>query len=89
MNNTELDSAFQQAVERASQMSQADLPQDTQLRLYAFFKQGSLGSPSSRFSANHDLRNAFKTNAWMQISAMKPDEAKQHYIDLVNSLLEK
>ncbi len=87
--NTDLDKAFQRAIEQASQMTQAELPQDTQLRLYAYFKQGSLGSPATRFSANHDLRNAFKTNAWMQISYMSPNEAKQRYIDLVNSLLEK
>ncbi len=70
-------------------MSQADLPQDTQLRLYAFYKQGSLSQPSMNVNSGVDLRNAFKTNAWMQIRNMPPDEAKRLYIELVESLQQK
>jgi acyl-CoA-binding protein len=86
MTNKDLDIRFQEAIETASKMSQADLPQDTQLRLYAYYKQGSVGTPALDYNANYDLRNAFKTNAWMQISNMPADEAKQLYIDLVASL---
>ncbi len=86
MSDKDLETRFQQAVEIAASMSQQDLPQDTQLRLYAYYKQGSVGTPSAAFNANFDLRNAFKTNAWMQISNLSPDEAKQHYIDLITEL---
>ncbi|RYZ79878.1 MAG: phosphatidylserine decarboxylase, partial [Proteobacteria bacterium] len=57
-----------------------------QLRLYAYYKQGFFGQPSMNFNSGFDLRNAFKTNAWMQISQMDPDEAKLLYIELVESL---
>jgi acyl-CoA-binding protein len=36
---TDLDTRFQEAVSRAIEMTQASLPQDVQLRLYAFYKQ--------------------------------------------------
>lgn len=86
MTEKDLDTRFKEAVETASRMSQSDLPQDTQLRLYAYYKQGSIGTPALDFNANYDLRNAFKTNAWMQISNMPADEAKELYIELVATL---
>ncbi len=89
MSEEYLDTRFREAVERASKMSQADLPQDVQLRLYAYYKQATFGTPETNYSNNFDLRNAFKTNAWMQISHLTPDEAKQHYIDAINELSDK
>ncbi|MBD3583789.1 acyl-CoA-binding protein [Flavobacterium selenitireducens] len=89
MSDQELDKRFREAFEIASQMSQADLPQDTQLRLYAYYKQGSQTQPSMNVNTGIDLRNAFKTNAWMQISNMNPEEAKQLYVELVDSLQQR
>ena len=86
MSETDLNTRFQEAVEVASKMTQADLPQDVQLRLYAYYKQSTLGTPETNYTNNFDLRNAFKTNAWMQISHLTPDEAKELYIDAINSL---
>lgn len=89
MDNTsknELDIQFQKAVEIASQMQQSSLPQDVQLRLYAYYKQATLGTTDARRSSAADLRNAFKTNAWMQISHITQDQAKQSYIDIIESL---
>lgn len=78
---------FKKAVEAASEMSQSTLPQDVQLRLYAYYKQATFGTIEYNNSSNYDLRNAFKTNAWMQISHISPDEAKESYIEIINSLL--
>ena len=86
MSETDLNTRFQEAVEVASKMTQADLPQDVQLRLYAYYKQSTLGTPETNYTNNFDLRNAFKTNAWMQISHLTPDEAKELYIEAINSL---
>lgn len=86
MPNEELDKRFREAFEIASQMSPADVPPDTQLRLYAYYKQGAIGQPAMNTNAEFDLRNAFKTNAWMQIRNMDSDEAKRLYIELVESL---
>ena len=89
MNEKDLDTRFQEAVEIASQMTQESLPQDIQLRLYAFYKQATYGTLSYNHSQSYDLRNAFKTNAWIQISHLSVDEAKEQYIEIINFLLEK
>ncbi|PBJ07307.1 acyl-CoA-binding protein [Flavobacterium sp. ACN6] len=89
MAEKDLDIRFAEAVEIALTMTQASLPQDVQLRLYAFYKQATFGTAIYNQSENFDLRNAFKTNAWMQISHMSTDEAKEHYIEIINSLTSK
>lgn len=89
MNEKDLETRFQEAVEIASNMTQASLPQDVQLRLYAFYKQATYGTLSYNHSESYDLRNAFKTNAWFQISHLSIDEAKEQYIEIINSLLKK
>jgi acyl-CoA-binding protein len=83
----DLDTRFQEAVEIAESIPQASLPQDMQLRLYAYYKQATSGSlNSSNYSSTIDLRNAFKTNAWMQISHLSVDEAKELYIENILSI---
>ena len=89
MTKKDLDTRFQEAVAIASQMTQASLPQDVQLRLYAFYKQATFGSLNYNLSDNFDLRNAFKTNAWIQISHLSIEEAKEQYIEIINSLIKK
>ncbi|MEY4963116.1 MAG: hypothetical protein RLZZ323_435 [Bacteroidota bacterium] len=89
MIENDLDKRFDEAVNEASKMTQASLPQDVQLRLYAFYKQATFGSAQYNQSENFDLRNAFKTNAWMQISHISIEEAKENYIEIINSLLKK
>ena len=88
MDRRDLETRFAEAVEIASKMSQDSLPQDIQLRLYAYYKQatfGMAGIPNSNF----DLRNAFKTNAWMQISHLSIEEAKELYIENILTLYKK
>lgn len=89
MTEKDLDIRFLEAVEIASKMTQASLPQDVQLRLYAFYKQATFGTATYNQSENFDLRNAFKTNAWIQISHLSIDEAKENYIEIINSLITK
>ena len=89
MIDKDLDTRFLEAVEIASKMTQASLPQDVQLRLYAFYKHATYGTLNYNHSESFDLRNAFKTNAWIQISHLTIDEAKEQYIEIINSLVEK
>ena len=89
MTEKNLDIRFLEAVEIASKMTQASLPQDVQLRLYAFYKQATFGTAKYSQSENFDLRNAFKTNAWIQISHLSINEAKENYIEIINSLITK
>lgn len=89
MPEKDLDTRFQEAVEIASEMTQASLPQDVQLRLYAYYKQATFGTINYNQSSNDDLRNAFKTNAWLQISNLSVDESKELYIEAINALVNK
>ncbi len=87
MTDQEVDIEFCKAVDHAMNLSQASLPQDVQLRLYAYFKQASFGTSIPKMSTDFDLRNAFKTNAWMQISHISIREAKELYIETINSII--
>lgn len=89
MIKDDLDILFQEAVDKASKMSQSSLPQDVQLRLYAFYKQATSSTLSYNHSESYDLRNAFKTNAWIQISHLSVEESKKNYIEIINSLQKK
>ena len=89
MQTNDLDTRFKEAVDIASKMTQASLPQDVQLRLYALYKQATIGTLNYNHSESTDLRNAFKTNAWIQISHISTDEAKEKYVQIINSLQEK
>jgi acyl-CoA-binding protein len=87
MPESELNIRFQKAVDIASKMTQSSLPQDVQLRLYAYYKQATFGTIDYNISPNFDLRNAFKTNAWMQISHLSVDQAKELYIETIDMII--
>jgi acyl-CoA-binding protein len=82
----DLETRFKEAFEIASAMSQSSIPQDIQLRLYAYYKQATFGTIQLSQANGFDLRNAFKTNAWMQISHLSANEAKELYIETVATL---
>ena len=83
-----LDQEFNEAVQKASQMTKASLAPDVQLRLYAYYKQATSGTANPNYNSGRDLRNAFKINAWMQIRHLSIEEAKQLYIETINSIIE-
>ncbi|OYQ42774.1 acyl-CoA-binding protein [Flavobacterium aurantiibacter] len=87
MSDLSLEERFQQAFQKASEMRQADLPPDVQLRLYSFYKQATFGNIDRSMQTDYDLRNAFKTNAWMQIRSMSVEDAMKNYIQVVEDIL--
>lgn len=87
MTEKDLDIRFEEAVEIASKMTQASLPQDVQLRLYALYKHSTKGTIDLKQNPSFHLRDAFKTNAWMQISHLSINDAKEQYIEMIQSLL--
>ena len=89
MSEKDLDTRFQNAIEIALTISQASLPQDIQLRCYAFYKQATFGALGSINYSNLDVRDAFKNNAWLQISHISADEAKEAYIEIINQIAKK
>ena len=89
MTKKDLDTRFNEAVAIAAEMSQSSLPQDVQLRLYAYYKQATIGNLDLKQSSSFHIRDAFKTNAWMQISHVSVEEAKESYIEIINSISNK
>ncbi|NLP57605.1 acyl-CoA-binding protein [Lutibacter sp. B1] len=82
----QLDIKFQKAYEISSKTDRK-LPPDVMLKIYAYYKQATRGNNYSEPSGDEELRNAFKLNAWIQLSHLTEDEAKQEYINLVNKHL--
>jgi acyl-CoA-binding protein len=84
MQKEDLEIRFEAAIELANKISQSELPQDVQLRLYAYYKRATNSRMDYSNSNSFDLRNAFKLNAWMQISHLEESEAKELYIEAIN-----
>ena len=82
---TDINSRFEQA-----SISAKSLPQrpdnDTLLKLYALFKQGSAGDVSGDKPGFFDFVATAKYEAWQAIKGLPQDDAKNQYIDLVRNL---
>lgn len=85
---TDLDNEFESAFLKASSSS-IKLPPDIMLKLYAYYKQATSGSNYKSANGDVELINAFKLNAWLQLTSLTEDEAKQGYIDLVKKYIIK
>jgi acyl-CoA-binding protein len=59
---------------------------DTLLRLYALYKQGSEGDVSGEKPGFFDFVGTAKHEAWGKLRGMPADEAMKKYIDLVKKL---
>lgn len=59
---------------------------DTLLRLYALYKQGSEGDVSGPKPGFFDFVGTAKYEAWAKLKGTSQDEAKQKYVDLVKKL---
>ena len=81
----DLKAQFQQAAKDV--MSLAERPDnDTMLRLYALFKQGSEGDVSGPKPGFFDFVGTAKYEAWEKLAGMKPEDAMKKYVDLVKKL---
>ena len=56
------------------------------LRLYALFKQGSSGDATGDRPGMMDFVGRAKYDAWAGLQGMSQDDARESYIDLVESL---
>ena len=82
-----LNTKFEQAYKLASE-TKDKLPADVMLQFYAYYKQATKGNNYDQSSnGNEDLRNAFKLNAWFQLSHLSEEDAKKEYIKLVKKYL--
>ena len=81
----DLQQAFEQAAKDVQALSERP-DNDTLLRLYALFKQGSEGDVSGEKPGFFDFVGTAKYEAWTKLKGMPGDEAKQKYVDLVKKL---
>ncbi|NEZ03687.1 acyl-CoA-binding protein [Wenzhouxiangella sp. XN201] len=82
---SELDTRFQQAAEDVKNLDERP-DNDTLLKLYALFKQGSEGDVAGEKPGFFDFVGVAKYEAWEKLKGMESEEAKQKYVDLVDSL---
>jgi diazepam-binding inhibitor (GABA receptor modulator, acyl-CoA-binding protein) len=82
---SDLQASFDAAVAQSKQLSER--PDNmTLLRLYALFKQASEGDASGDRPGMTDFVARAKWDAWRALAGTSQDEARQLYIDLVDSL---
>ncbi len=82
-------SQLQEKFEAAAAEAQ-NLPQrpdnDTLLKLYALYKQGTKGNASGKRPGMFDMVGRAKFDAWAKLRGMSQTDAQQKYIDLVTLL---
>ena len=82
---SDLQQAFETAAQEAQSLSQRP-DNDTLLKLYALYKQATIGDASGKRPGIFDMVGRAKYDAWAKLSGVPQDEARQQYIDLVESL---
>ncbi len=82
---SDLATRFQAAADDSKKLSKRP-DNDTLLKLYATFKQGSGGDVEGKRPGFTDLVGRAKHDAWAKLKGMPKEDAMQQYIDLVESL---
>ena len=82
---SDLASRFQTAVEDSKKLGKRP-DNDTLLKLYAYFKQGSAGDVEGKRPGFTDLVGRAKYDAWAKLKGITNEDAMRQYIDLVESL---
>ena len=82
---SKLDDAFQAAVANSKNLTERP-DNATLLKIYALYKQGSVGDNGEKKPGFSDMVGRAKWDAWNKLQGLAGDEAKQQYIDLIESL---
>ncbi|MCL6618293.1 MAG: acyl-CoA-binding protein [Thermomonas hydrothermalis] len=82
---SDLKARFEQAARDVQCLSERP-DNDTLLRLYALYKQGSEGDVSGPKPGFFDFVGTAKYEAWAKLKGMPQEQAMQQYIDLVKKL---
>jgi len=77
-------SSFEAAVERLKSVKDADNQQ--KLKIYALYKQATVGKNTSPRPGMMELVKKAKHDAWSSLGDMSNEEAQKQYIDFVNEL---
>jgi len=81
-----IDDEFKSAQERLNTLTE-DPGNMVKLQIYALFKQSTIGKCNAKKPGMTDFVGRAKWTAWNDLGGISQDEAKQKYIDLVNSLV--
>ncbi|KRY82926.1 Enoyl-CoA delta isomerase 2, mitochondrial [Trichinella pseudospiralis] len=76
---------FEKALQRVKSVK--NVSPKHQLKLYAFFKQATVGPCNIDRPSSFDVVNLAKWNAWSSLGTMNSDEAKRKYIECVETLI--
>ncbi len=82
---SDLATRFQAAADASKQLSKRP-DNETLLKLYATFKQGSNGDVEGKRPGFTDLVGRAKYDAWAKLKGTPKEDAMQQYIDVVESL---
>ena len=81
----DLNADFEQASNNVKQLSERP-DNDTLLKLYALYKQGSEGDVNGPKPGFFDFVGTAKYEAWAKLKGTGADDAKKQYIALVKKL---
>ena len=82
---SELQNRFETASREAQQLPRRP-DNATLLKLYAFYKQATMGDAAGSRPGLGDFAGRAKHDAWLKIQGMSKEDAMQAYIDLVERL---
>jgi diazepam-binding inhibitor (GABA receptor modulating acyl-CoA-binding protein) len=81
----DLNAAFEKAV--ADSKSLPEKPDNmTLLKIYALYKQATAGDVEGKRPGFTDMVGRAKWDAWNELQGKSGDDAKQEYVDLIESL---
>ena len=82
---SDLKAKFEQAAKDVHSLAERP-DNDTLLRLYALYKQGSEGDVSGGKPGFFDFVGTAKYEAWAKLKGTKLEDAQKKYVDLVKKL---
>jgi len=82
---SDLQTRFEAAAEAVQQLPERPSNDDL-LRLYALYKQATVGDVEGKRPGMMDFRGRAKYDAWADLEGLETEAAMQQYIDLVDEL---
>ncbi|WP_312568559.1 acyl-CoA-binding protein [Comamonas sp.] len=82
---SDINATFEEAVKNSTALSERP-DNATLLKIYALYKQATEGDNEAKKPSFTDMVGRAKWDAWEKLKDTTADEAKQQYIDLINSL---
>ena len=82
---SDLNARFEETVKNSTSLGERP-DNATLLKIYALYKQATEGDNEAKKPSFTDMVARAKWDAWNALKGTSADDAKQQYIDLINSL---